>query len=89
MWFNLAASRASDDGGAELRDAAIKARDKVSLTWPCSASAVEIARRLILPPLGFLRASAFTSLTTSGRASAWLLRSSHFALPLSPTAYPP
>src|SRR5271165_6119556 len=38
-----------------------------------------MARRLSFPPLGFLRASAFASLTTSGRASKWLLRPSTFS----------
>jgi hypothetical protein len=36
-----------------------------SLTWPISASAAEMARRLSFPPLGFLRGSAFARLTTS------------------------
>jgi hypothetical protein len=41
-----------------------------SLTWPCSASAAEIVRRLNLPLFGFVLAIAFASLTTSGRVSA-------------------
>jgi hypothetical protein len=49
-----------------------------SLRTPLAASSADMARRLSRPPLGFLRASAFASLTTSGRASAWLLRPSTF-----------
>jgi hypothetical protein len=43
-----------------------------SLRWPCLASAAEMARRLSLPPFGFLRASAFANLTTSGRLTVAL-----------------
>jgi hypothetical protein len=43
------------------------------------ASSADMARRLSFPPLGFLRANALASLTTSGRASAWLLRPSTFS----------
>jgi hypothetical protein len=50
-----------------------------SFRKPCAASSADMARRLSLPPLGFLRASAFASLTTSGRASIWLLRPSTFS----------
>ena len=50
-----------------------------SFRKPFSASSADMARRLSFPPLGFLRASAFASLTTSGRASIWLLRPSTFS----------
>jgi hypothetical protein len=50
-----------------------------SLRTPRAANSVDMARKLNLPPLGFLRASAFASLTTSGRVSARLLRPSTFA----------
>ena len=39
----------------------------------------QMARRLSLPPSGFLQVSAFASLTTSGHNSAWLLRPSIFS----------
>jgi hypothetical protein len=40
-----------------------------SFMKPRAANSADIARRLSFPPLGFFRASAFASLTRSGRAS--------------------
>ena len=60
-----------------------------SFKKPCAASSADMARRLSFPPLGFLRPSAFASLTASGRASWWLLRPSTFAHPVSVPDYQP
>ena len=50
-----------------------------SFRKPCLANSADTARRLIWPPLGFLRASAFASATAAGFVSDRLFRPSHLA----------
>src|SRR5271168_4195431 len=68
--FDQEASMAAIDFGLNGRPRSFKK--------PRAANSAAIARRLSFPPFGFFRASAFASLTTSGLASAWLLRPSTF-----------